>query len=131
MESTAAGESSTTTVTVTPTVTATVTVAYLEDIYETVYEYTNSLSKSTATTVTGSTHIGIFTPLSPVQDAVSPTSTASIGNLSGASLSTQPLSVPTLIPLGEYSTSEYTKTTTIEDGSSAVIEYVVLYTSSC
>lgn len=131
LESTAAEETSTTTITVTPTVTSTVTVAYLEDLYETVYEYTNSLGKSTTTTVTGSTHIRLFTPLPPSQAAASATGTASIGNINGASLSTQPTSVPSSIPLGKYSTSEYTKTTTIEDGSSAVVEYVVLYTSTC
>jgi hypothetical protein len=37
----------------------------------------------------------------------------------------------TSIPKGDYSTSTSATTTTFQDGSSAVIEYVVLYTQDC
>lgn len=198
---------STTTVTVTPEVTYTTTVGYIEDIYETVYIYTNSQSHLTTTTVIGSSvyHLASGTPTgklaavsSPATDnkkdilvsllsasgslqlsaLVSPSpsavllsaslsssesvnavllSASVLPSLSSSQLlmsasalpfssSSELLLFPAMssmaaiehavtqnhssIPDGDYSTSTST-TTTLKDGTSAILEYVILYTLAC
>lgn len=140
---------STTTTTTTPVVTATTTVGYIEQIRETEYIYTNSDGQLTTTTATGTSYVlavvlGESTDTASVAlptNAQSTEEAASLGpsaDPSSASATLAPSSStspntsnnPFSAPPGSYSTGYSTTSTTI-DGTSAVVEYVVLYTNTC
>lgn len=71
----------------------------------------SELRYGTSSIVTSSTSLPSYSALSDVEKAIAESTSA--------------------IPYGEYSTSTSATTTTFQDGSSAVIEYVVLYTQDC
>lgn len=74
-----------------------------------------------------------LTLLSPTAVAAAPKESELVSNsVLSAAVTSAPSSSASAIPSGVYfSTGTSSTTTTLEDGSSAVVEYVVLYTNVC
>ncbi|KGQ90846.1 hypothetical protein MEQ_01152 [Candida albicans P87] len=135
----------TTTITTTPYVTATTTVGLQEDIYATEYIYTDDNGKLTTTTVLAST---VTNPA--VLQETTPTTKPSADPSSSDDNSNKPSSPTTAtsdnsessptgffteikveVPEGVYSTSTKYTHTVLDDGQTAALELVVLYTAFC
>ncbi|KAF6069374.1 hypothetical protein FOB64_003027 [Candida albicans] len=134
----------TTTITTTPYVTATTTVGLQEDIYATEYIYTDDNGKLTTTTVLAST---VTNPA--VLQGTTPTTKPSADPSSSDDNSNKPSSSTTAtsdnsessptgffteifeVPEGVYSTSTKYTHTVLDDGQTAALELVVLYTAFC
>ncbi|CAX45477.1 conserved hypothetical protein [Candida dubliniensis CD36] len=132
----------TTTVTTTPYVTATTTVGLQEDIYATEYIFTDENGKLTTTTVLASTvtNPAVLSGTKKSSDTTTSSTTTTNGNdksslESSLSFSALPTSFSTEIkvevPQGVYSTSTKHTHTVLDDGQTAALELVVLYTAFC
>ncbi|EGW32275.1 uncharacterized protein SPAPADRAFT_61362 [Spathaspora passalidarum NRRL Y-27907] len=127
----------TTVVTTTPHTTEVTTFVAQEDIYGTVYIYTNDDGQLTTQTVLN-TQTNSYDPATTTTSSSS-SSASSSTTASSYSLYNDPVSEtdtttsePTLvIPVGDYTTSTKISTTTLDNGNTAIVELVVLYTSDC
>lgn len=106
-----------TTVTSNPDVTVTVTSDYTQIVTVSEFIYTNSDGSLTSQFFTGADDA------STTADATS-TTTDTVSSSPAASTTVS-------LPAGTYYTSTSQVTTTLEDGSSAVMEYVVYLTNTC
>ncbi|RLV93398.1 hypothetical protein JA1_002550 [Spathaspora sp. JA1] len=149
----------TTTITTTPVTTELATVTAQEDIYGTVYIYTAdngqlttqtilhtelnpyepaqsttdvpaSSSTPTSTTTTSSSLDALVSSSTPASSDITTSSTPTSSSTSSSSLVTSSESV-IVIPKGEYSSSTKITNTILPNGSTAILELVVLYTQEC
>ena len=142
----------TTTITTTPYVTATTTVGLQEDIYATEYIYTDDNGKLTTTTVLASTvtNPAVLQEQWQLLQGTTPTTKPSADPSSSDDNSNKPSSSTTAtsdnsessptgffteikveVPEGVYSTSTKYTHTVLDDGQTAALELVVLYTAFC